>query len=55
MSLLNEYRETCWLPWEKQGKYTGDQLEIKLKTDTIVNKAPYRIPYAYQDKLGETI
>ena len=53
--LLNKYRPTCWLPGEKQGEYLGEPLEIHLKKDVIVNKAPYRIPYAYQSKLDESI
>ena len=55
LPLLNEYREASWLPGEPLGKYTGDQLEIKLKDNVIVNKAPYRVPYCYQSQLDKTI
>ena len=52
---LNTHRNACWLPGEPLGKYTGDQLEIRLKEHTVVNKASYRVPYVYQDKLDEYI
>ena len=55
LDLLNEYRAACWLPGERLGVYTGEQLEIRLKNRTIINKAPYRIPHAYQGKLNEYI
>jgi hypothetical protein len=52
---LNNCRNACWLPGDSIGKYTGDQLEIKMKGNTVVNKAPYRIPYVFQDKLDDYI
>ena len=52
---LNTYRDACWLPGEPLGKYSEDQLEIRLKEHNVVNKAPYRVPYAYQNKLDEYI
>jgi len=52
---LNKYRNACWLPGEPLGTYTGDQLEIKLKENKIINRAQYRIPYAFQAKLDEYI
>jgi hypothetical protein len=55
ITLLNQYRKACWLPGETLGKYTGDPLEIKLKENTVVNKAPYRIPYSRQEKLDMVI
>lgn len=52
---LNKCRNACWLPGDTLGKYVGDQLEIRLKENTVVNKAPYRVPYVFQDKLDEYI
>ena len=55
LSLLNKYRDVCWLPGEPLGKYQGDQLEIITTNDEIINKAPYRIPYALQAPLDKEI
>jgi len=55
LNLLNKYRKTCWLPGEPLGLYKGEPLEINLKEPTIVNKAPYRIPHAKQQKLDKVI
>ena len=55
MKVLNSHRNACWLPGETLGKYKGDQLEIKLKTHAVVNKAPYRVPHVHQSKLDECI
>jgi len=52
---LNRYRNACWLPGEPLGKYTGDQLEIRLKENRVINNPPYRVPYAFQKKLDEYI
>ena len=52
---LNVYRDACWLPGEPLGKYSADQLEIRLKEHHIINKAPYRVPFAYQSKLDDYI
>ena len=55
LEILNRYRSTCWLPGESLGHYTKDKLKIKLKTDTVINKPQYRIPYAYHAKLDEAV
>ena len=55
LDILNRYRSTCWLPGERLGHYTGDKLKIPLKSDVVVNKPPYRIPYALQGPLDEAI
>lgn len=55
LNLMMKYRSTCWLEDEPLGKYTGDPLEIKLKENVVINKPPYRIPRAQQDKLDEVI
>ena len=55
LELVNLHRNACWLPGETLGKYTGDQLEIKLKKDVVINKPPYRIPYAFQKQLDSVI
>lgn len=55
VKVLNQHRNACWLPGESLGKYKGDQLEIKLKTEAVVNKAPYRVPHAHQSQLDEYI
>ena len=54
--VLNKYRKACWLEGEPLGMYTGGPLEIKLKDERrVVNKPPYRIPYAHQEKLDDKI
>ena len=53
--LLNKYREIAWLEGESLGKYTGDFLEINLKEDVVVNKAPYRIPHAQKEQVDVEI
>ena len=55
VTLLNRYRGTCWMKGEPLGCYKGDPLEIKLKEDVIINKPPYRIPHARQEKLDGVI
>ena len=55
LDVVNEYRHATWLPDEPLGKYRGDQLKIELKEDVVVNKPPYRIPFAFQKQLDETI
>ena len=55
LSLLNEHRDALWLEGESLGCYTAEQLEIKLKSDVIVNQRPYRIPHTYQQKLNDII
>ena len=56
VSLLNKYRDTCWLdPEEGLGHYKGQGLEIKLKRDEIVNKKQYRMAHALQEKLKPEI
>ena len=55
LKLLNKYRNICWIPGEPLGHYTGDKLKIQLKEDIIINKAPYRVPYALQAPLQEAI
>ena len=55
LELVNLHRNACWLPGETLGKYTGDQLEIKLKKDVVINKPPYRMPYAFQKQLDSVI
>ena len=53
--LFNKYRDVCWLPGDTLGRYRGDQLEIITKNNKVVNKAPYRIPYAFQEELDTVI
>ena len=55
LTLLNRFRNICWLPGESLGRFRGDPLSIDLKEDTVVNKAPYRIPHSQQGKLKEVI
>ena len=55
LKLLNKFRNICWIKGESLGKYTGDSLEIKLKEDVVVNKAPYRIPHAQQKQVDVEI
>ena len=55
LKLLNNFRNICWIKGESLGKYTGDSLEIKLKEDVVVNKAPYRIPHAQQKQVDVEI
>ena len=43
LEIINRHRTSCWLPGESLGKYTGDQLEIKVKDNIVINKPPYRI------------
>ena len=50
VKLLNKYRNTCWLPGESLGKYTGSpSLEIPLKEDRVVNVPPYKIYWTKSD------
>ena len=51
MQLLNKYREVSWMEGEPLGKYSVDSLEIELKEDVVINKAPYHIPRAQQEQL----
>ena len=56
LSLVNKYRNNCWLPGETLGLYKGDQLEIELRDPTVVvNKAPYRIHHAQKEPLNKVI
>ena len=55
LDVVNEYRHATWLPDEPLGKYRGDQLRIELKEDVVINKPPYRIPFAFQKQLDDTI
>ena len=55
LELLNKYRDATWLPGEKIGHYTGEQLRITLKDDVIIKKQQYRFPHAYQEPLDKII
>ena len=55
LAILNKYRKACWLPGEPMGHYTGERLRIPLKTDQLVNQRPYRVPYALEKPLEESI
>ena len=55
INLLNSYRNACWLKDEPLGIYKGDELEIKLKQNVVINKTPYPIPVAYHTKLDKEI
>ena len=51
--LLNSYRHTVWKDDEPLGKFNGSPMEIQLTQNKVVNKAPYRIPHALQEKMQE--
>ena len=53
VTLLNKFRNICWLEGEPLGRYTGEKLKIKLTENKLVNKPPYRIPHAKEIKLEE--
>ena len=55
LKLANEFRNACWLPDEPLGKYKGEQLEINLKENVVVNRPPYRVPFAFQGQLNDVI
>ena len=55
LELVNLLRNACWLPGETLGKHKHDKLDIKLKEDLVINKPPYRIPYAFQKQLDSVI
>ena len=55
IKLLNDHRKASWLPNEPLGNYKGDELEIKQNIPRVINKPPYKIPYAYQAELDKVL
>ena len=55
LDLLNQNRGAIWLKGEPLGSFKGDELEIKLKSDDIINKAPYQIPHYKQKNVYDQI
>jgi len=55
LELLLKYRKAIWLQGEPPGHYNGEKLAITQKEETVVNRPPYRIPYAFQNELNDNI